>query len=503
MKIIMRIIYFSISLAVLVSINVLLSVAYSTTFYVDKDHAASNDSNSGTEFLPWKTIQYGVRQLNPGDILYVKKSILPYYEPYRRSSATSPNGLNAGGITVDVSGTLSNPIIIAGFPGERPVIDQKRGVTLFDHVLYQPDSSNKPLSGFFIMRGSHYITIKGFEITNTVSSGIFFDPAGGTEGNDGIIIENNLIHNIYGKHPLTGNTVDNVGGIRLDYANNCIVRNNVIHDIYRNDGTNPYTSQPFNLHSGIHGYKQSGCLIENNLVYNVSRCVYQKTPDLDGGDLNEVKRNEFFNCELAAYYAGVQGTGSAPGFNLKFYENIVYNSGGGVITLHNETSSQSNGVFVHNNTFHNVNNPVSITGNTGVEVYNNIFSGSNELEFATGYAPLQSNSLAFYDNNLYFNSANKWIVDRGNNAIFVEWRSLAEWKTAFSISSAPGFAADPDQNSITGDPMFIDAAGENFRLGVDSAATGIGRNGETLGAYGLSENIGVLRSQKINDLSVQ
>src|SRR6266516_4060767 len=72
------------------------------TYYVATD---GTDSNSGTEERPFKTLGRGVRDLSPGDTLYVK------------------NGTYTGGLAFIPSGTSwDNPVTIAAYPSHSPVM---------------------------------------------------------------------------------------------------------------------------------------------------------------------------------------------------------------------------------------------------------------------------------------------------------------------------------------------------------------------------------------------
>lgn len=72
-------------------------------YYVDPAHG--DNANDGSVAKPWKTMQYGVRQLKPGDTLYLREGI--YYET----------------VFLTRSGTEESPIVIAAYPGELPVLD--------------------------------------------------------------------------------------------------------------------------------------------------------------------------------------------------------------------------------------------------------------------------------------------------------------------------------------------------------------------------------------------
>lgn len=445
-------------------------------FYVDQDHAQASNSNNGSASSPWLTIQHGVNQLSPGDTLYVKASILPYFEPYRAS------GNNMGGITIDSPGTSSDRIVIAAFPGERPVINQRLAQSSLSAEDGSPDSSPKSLSGFYL-RDASYVTIRGFEITRTSASGIMFNQSG---ENTGSVIEENYIHHLFGR--------DNVGGVRLDNCIQCTVRNNLIHDTYdtRNPGSNPFNAEPYSLHSGVHGYRPGQCIVENNTIYNVAKGVFQKSPNPELLDANVVRNNLFYNITNAAFELGVQGSGSPPSYNASFHGNVVYDAFRGVRVLLSETDIQSDGMRVYNNTFYNVEvGAVEITGYHGIEFFNNIIVKTNNFNFitvdATGPPEGNTNTIDFLDNNLYFDHANKWLLDRyGASQAF---DSLSAWQVSSTAQNGLGLSANPDLASTEVDPEFVEASAYNFRVLSTTAKTS-GRNGGEIGAYGVTDNVG-------------
>jgi hypothetical protein len=67
--------------------------------------AKGDDANDGSKEKPWKTIQHGVRQLKPGDTLYLRGGT--YYEK----------------VSLTQSGTAEAPITIASYPGELAILD--------------------------------------------------------------------------------------------------------------------------------------------------------------------------------------------------------------------------------------------------------------------------------------------------------------------------------------------------------------------------------------------
>jgi hypothetical protein len=69
------------------------------------DAAKGADQNAGTEALPWKTLAHALRQLTPGDTLYLRGGV--YHEK----------------IAPGVSGTEEAPITIASYPSELAIVD--------------------------------------------------------------------------------------------------------------------------------------------------------------------------------------------------------------------------------------------------------------------------------------------------------------------------------------------------------------------------------------------
>jgi hypothetical protein len=90
-------------------------------YYVDP--AQGDDANDGSITKPWKSVQYGVRRLQPGDAFYLRGGV--YHET----------------VYLTRSGTMESPIVIAAYPGELAVLDG--GLSEF---LESPDTSWEPLN---------------------------------------------------------------------------------------------------------------------------------------------------------------------------------------------------------------------------------------------------------------------------------------------------------------------------------------------------------------------
>ena len=185
-------------------------VAGPSDYYTDKDFPDASDSNDGRYAAdggsgPFLTIQKLIDTVGSGECGFVRQSVVPYTELTRKS------GTDHSGPTFTKGGTSeNNRVVISGYPGEQPVIDQQR----------KRDANGRPVAAFYL-DGGHYITIRNFEITGTTASGIFLASSG---ENNYIIVEENYIHHIYAR--------ENIGGVSLSDSNYAVVRNNIIHDIY-------------------------------------------------------------------------------------------------------------------------------------------------------------------------------------------------------------------------------------------------------------------------------
>ena len=87
------------------------------------DSKLGDDAQAGSEAQPWKTLRYALRQLKPGDTLYLRGGIF-----YERPALSQ-------------SGTIDAPITIQSYPGETVIIDG--GLREF---FEQPASSWKPFT---------------------------------------------------------------------------------------------------------------------------------------------------------------------------------------------------------------------------------------------------------------------------------------------------------------------------------------------------------------------
>lgn len=440
--------------------------------FVDKDWHATNTATGAPDgrypanggVAPFAGIQAMLDVIEPGQCGFVRESQEPYYEIGRKSGTIFSGHTFVRGGTSD-----DNRVIVAGYPGERPVISSNRDL----------DPEGRPVAGFYILE-KNYITIKNFEIRDMSSSGVMI----GTSGpNRGIVVENNHIHHLFG--------VDNVGGVRLDWCEYCVVRNNEIHDMYGTNAgeSNPFTDVPNSMHSGVHGFRPSNCIIENNLIYNVAKGVYQKEPHPDGLPSNEVRYNKFYNIAEFAYILQNMGAGLSAAYDVKFHHNLVVKAlQGGVGTIFYEAVEPSKGLKVYNNTFVDTNSIVSIRRFHDVEIYNNIFYSSKDFD-TSGQAAyvivnpstgLVDNKITFADNNLFYNVGAMALVDRYTPNV-VKHFSVDSWQEATAVTAS--LPATRDEKSVFADPLFLNERQGDYRLHVNSPGNTAGVGKAMVGAF--------------------
>ncbi len=108
--------------------------ANAATYYVATD---GDDDNLGTIEEPWATVEYGLLQLDAGDVLYLREGT------YKGRYSTNP---------LPNDGTAENPITVASYPGEQAVL------------TIHPDGSK---SAVWWMNNSYFI-LDGLEFDGTV-----------------------------------------------------------------------------------------------------------------------------------------------------------------------------------------------------------------------------------------------------------------------------------------------------------------------------------------------
>ncbi len=103
-------------------------VSQAAVYCVDANSPAASDNHPGTEGQPWKTIRHAASQVQPGDTVYVKEGT------YRET------------VILTRSGTASDPITIAAYPGHegKAVINAAQPVTDWTPCTGPSDCAGNP-----------------------------------------------------------------------------------------------------------------------------------------------------------------------------------------------------------------------------------------------------------------------------------------------------------------------------------------------------------------------
>ena len=289
---------------VLFTVFIFTASAHAATYYI-----SPSDSLTGA-----------ISQLRAGDTLYLHGGT--YNEPIS-TATTIPSGTS-----------WSNPVTIAGAPGETATLTQGIGIrdnidgsvvsyVVFDNLII----TNPTSSGFFASNNANHIRVSNSELTNTYTNIIFIgcmaDPAP---------CANNIefIHNRIHDAPVafvaawgvsTGNYGAYVNGHHLLFDGNII---------YNNTGY------------GIHNYHSD--------FYNVSDNIY--------------RNNIFYHNGFDDGTRGLKDSMAAiiitSGSNNQFYNNIVYGNNNGV------QIGCCNNAQVYNNTIYN--NGLNGNGGDGISI---------------------------------------------------------------------------------------------------------------------------------------
>ena len=257
---------------------------------------------------------------------------------------------------------------------------------------------------------------------------------------------------------------DNYNGIRLERATDVEVRNCIISGFGR--------SLDSNNHTGITTYYSGRILIEHNEIANSGTGIYLKAnfnqsgPPFDFGYIT-IRLNSIHDNVQGISFHRSPNTAAAP---TLVYQNIFANHSQMAFWFKPFDSGNTDPrhAKVFNNTF--INNETAtaallvLVDNSGNLVQNNIFVGAPN-QFSTTWRPENDT------NNPPYNSSRlQWVRNLAYGMTsYGNFNSrsynLAGWKTA----------TGQDVDSISSDPMFVNSAAGDYRLGASSPARTLGR----------------------------
>ena len=382
-------------------------------YYVDQNHPLANDSNPGTEDLPWKTISKAANTLQAGDTVYVKKGV------YKER------------VIPKNSGRKDAYISYIAYPGHEVIIDGSN-ITLPEEW-----------GGLFEIDGKSYIRIIGFKIRN---AGPYDNDAGILIYNSShIIIENNSIYNTTSS------------GIGVWESSHIIISNNEV-ELACNDGeqecitiatTDNFEVKYNHVHHGGPGTlggegidakdgSSNGKIFEN-VVHDLNRLgIYVDAWNKHTYNI-EVFGNIVYNCSAGFAVASERG-GLLE--NVKVYNNVAY---------HNEWAGTEIGGWDYGYK-HPMRNITIIN--------NNFCNNGNDEEWGVGiYHENPDAENLIIRNNICSGNSGSQIEIEGNLKNFVLDHNLIY-----------GYSDYYGEDYVVGEPKFINASNGDFHLQAGSPA---------------------------------
>ena len=463
-----------------------------STFYVSK---SGSNSNSGSYTAPWLTIQHAASTVTAGATVYVETGT--YNE-----SVNFPN-----------SGTSSNPITFANYPGETATIDGT-GLTV---------SGTQGLIN--IVNGS-YITINGFQIQNYTTSKAAATPAGIwiTGSGTGVKILNNQVHNITTTTEKNGNAFGiAVYGTSSTPITQITISGNTVYDLKTGE------SETMNVDGNVTYFLISNNVVHDNDNIGIDAIGFEGVGPTgsDQARYGEVVGNTVYNI------SGINNAGEGDSYDadglycdgceyVVFERNTVYSCDIAMEAASEHSGHDSSYVTIRNNLFYN-SNAVGITfggyankvgGSDHVVVVNNTLYNNNVknqgAEFQIQYHSGSQSGNIFENNIAYAGTQNVWIYSfvKANSTYpappatlnwnlyystkgYVSGTSI-DWagKSNYASFAAYQSGAGEDENSPVANPDF-DSVGSNFDLQSGSPAINAGSTSLTcsVGYCGSSSSI--------------
>ncbi len=289
-------------------------VSEAATYYVAP---TGNDSNSGSDLLPFKTIQKGMQALAAGDTLNIRGGIYP--ERINSNSQRIPSG-----------SSWSNAPVITGYSGETVILQPVGGsevINLASSAVQYVIFSNLVVDAANLQRtcatgygcsygvsgtgGAHHVRFTNVEIKNSGGSGVLLTRG----GSDGI-----SSFEFIGCHIHHNGAESRDHGLYFSTSGNR-VRNSQIHH---------NTGHGIHIYTGNVSVTADNNIVEGNQIYS-NAVLSASAPGIlvDYGSGNLV-----FNNIVLANKNGIQVgnpfSTAATASNSKIYNNTIYNNQPGV-----------------------------------------------------------------------------------------------------------------------------------------------------------------------------
>lgn len=384
-------------------------------YYVDRSHSAANDAGPGTVDAPWRTLLHAVKTAQAGDTVLIKRGTYAEHEN--------------GRVEVANSGSPGNPIVFAAYPGdERQVVIPGatfriagKSYIVVHGLKVTGVTSSTSGRGFSIEGPGTDIRLSGNETYGTRSSGIgVWGVPWGTNPGDyrhlfNVFLDNNLIRRAcdggYNEFITVANGVRNV-----------YVRNNELTE----SGDTSLGGEGIDFKEGVFGGQISG-----NFVHDIQK---------------------------VAIYLDAAGVGVGPGGveDIDIVGNWVRNV------------ATSEGILV------STEGPGSVRN---IRLVNNVVQGAYKNGLVLYRHPSgtgTASGIAFLNNTAYGNVRYGVRIDWPSASGILVQNNLGYLNGYGDGSVASGTAATVTHNLWGTDPLFVNAAGGDFRLRAGSPAVDAG-----------------------------
>ncbi len=398
-------------------------------FYVSA--STGDDSRTATQAksaaTPWKTIQKGVSSIPGGATLVIAGGT--YTEKVQ--------------VPTSANGTAAAPTLIRNKAGELPILEGNNTGTQWESLFQLKNSQYVTVKGLKAQNGFWYgfagessknIAFDSCSTVNTRASGIY------VKTSSALTITRNNIRKACQEPNRDANGNGTQECITLADCNEFVVSGNEVWD----------TS-----FSGVGGEgidAKGGCFdgeIAGNYVHDLFRIGLY----VDAGSKEEYNIRVHGNRVVGTGGMSVAGELGGHARDIYFYNNLVVNSKASGLTFQAIGNGKYTNVYVVNNTFYNngqsgfagdISNFSKNTGDQTIVIRNNIFyNKTTNYRYSIWHdqaAPHQISHNLYFDFKPSNNSANSF--------------------NATKLTSA----------DIQADPLFVDAASQNFSLKATSPA---------------------------------
>ena len=373
---------------------------FATTYYVAQNGPNANDSNSGSETSPWRTLKHATQVVVAGDTVIVKEGV--YID-----TTASLNNMRVFDLVN--SGTEGNPIT---FRSEPPL-----AATLRRNATY--------LGAFGTMEKS-YIIVDGFKVEGAIG----FRLGSHNEIRNCEVTLGSIMWNDVSLH----------WGIWLQNSDHALVENNYVHDMTKNLGNSSHNSACIMTYGD-----SSDSILQYNTVDGNYNYLYGFGTKAGYEDRVKWRYNLAKNCSVAFLAMGRDGTGTS--YDCEVYQNVSINSTIGV-----EFERDTDGWLIYNNTIYGAEKFLNVVFDDDIDinVWNNIaVSSDTGLVYYAGYEtgfPF-STVFEYCDYNNYTGTYSRFAYRETRPTIL--YTTLSDWQNNEYF----------DANSSTNDAQFVNAGG--------------------------------------------